>query len=307
MDKQNQVIIQQIRSFNRFYTNLLGLLNAHILDSNYSLTEVRILLEIDKTVNCSANTLINKLNIDRGYMSRIIKHFEEDGLITKELSSSDNRISLLMLTQKGKAVLSVLEEKSDYQVLGLIDHLPENEQKNLIKSMNHIKNTLLDGLSPITIRSFKPEDMDYIIGSHRTLYEAEYGFNHEFGDYVEEYVHKFMNHYDEDKENLWIAEENGKPVGMIAIVKVDDSTAQLRWFLLEPEARGRGLGNRLVKTALDFCRDKNYKQVFLWTVHVLDTARHLYKSHGFTLTESIEHDDLWGGNHLTEQRYDLYL
>lgn len=157
------------------------------------------------------------------------------------------------------------------------------------------------------IRSFNPEDVDYIIERHRTLYKTEYGFNHEFGDYVEEYVRKFMNYYDEGMENLWIAEENGKSVGMIAIVKADDSTAQLRWFLLEPEVRGRGLGNRLVKTALDFCKEKKYKQVFLWTVHVLDTARHLYKSHGFTLTESIEHDSLWGGNHLIEQRYDLYL
>jgi DNA-binding MarR family transcriptional regulator/GNAT superfamily N-acetyltransferase len=305
MNSKDDIIIKQIRDFNRVYTNILGLLNAHILDSSYTLTEVRILLEINKTEDCTANILISKLNVDRGYMSRIIKGFESNGLIVKTGSKTDNRISFLMLTQKGKEILSNLEGKSDDQVKSLIEHLSNDHQRKLIESMKFIKNTLLDGLNPISIRCFKPEDIEYIIDRHRALYEAEYGFTSEFGDYVEVYVRKFMEHHDENKEAIWIAEEKGAPVGVIAIVKVDDATAQLRWFLIEPALRGRGLGHKLMETAVGFCEEEGYNHVFLWTVNVLEPARHLYKEHGFSLTESNEHK-LWG-HQLTEERWDLSL
>lgn len=303
MDYKDDLIIKQIRDFNRVYTNILGLLNTHILDSSYTLTEVRILLEISKTIDCTANTLITKLTIDRGYMSRIIKGFENNGLIMKKSSQADNRISFLSLTQRGKEILAELEGKSDLQVKGLIDHLSNDHQRKLVESMKFIKNTLLDGINPISIRAFKPEDIEYIINRHRALYEIEYGFTSEFGDYVEEYVRKFMKHHDEDKEIIWIAEEKGMPVGVIAIVRVDDTTAQLRWFLIEPELRGRGLGHKLMETAIGFCKVKGYKHVFLWTVNILEPARHLYKEHGFSLTEYKEHE-LWG-HQLTEERWDL--
>jgi DNA-binding MarR family transcriptional regulator/GNAT superfamily N-acetyltransferase len=305
MDMKDDVAIKQVRDFNRVYTNILGLLNKHILDSPYTLTEVRILLEIKKTTNCTANTLITKLSIDRGYMSRIIKRFETNGLITKESAQTDNRKSFLRLTQKGKEVMSKLENKSDEQVKILMNHLSENNQRKLVESMNFIKNTLLDGLKPISIRTFTPKDIDYIIDRHRALYEAEFGFTSEFGDYVEEYVKKFMENFDASRETIWIAEENGVSVGVIAIVKADDITAQLRWFLIEPELRGRGLGHKLMNAAVDFSRDEGYKHIFLWTVNILAPARHLYKEHGFSLTEQKEHE-LWG-HHLTEERWDLSL
>lgn len=305
MDKKTLTSVEQIREFNRFYTNILGLLNKHILDSAYTLTEVRILLEIKKTIDCTANALITKLSIDRGYMSRIIKRFESNGLIVKEIAPVDNRISFLRLTEKGKEVMAELESKSVDQVEGLINQLSENELRKLVDAMKLIKNTLSDGLSPISIRSFEPKDIDYIIKRHRALYEKEFGFTSEFGDYVEEYVHKFNEHYDANKETIWIAEENGAPVGVIAIVKADDTTAQLRWFLIEPELRGRGLGHKLIDTAIEFCREKGYKHIFLWTVHILEPARHLYKQHGFSLTESKEHE-LWG-HHLIEERWDLSI
>ncbi|OGO77428.1 MAG: MarR family transcriptional regulator [Clostridiales bacterium GWB2_37_7] len=302
---KNDLTVEQIRDFNRFYTNILGLLNAHILDSPYTLTEVRILLEIKRTAACTANTLITKLSIDRGYMSRIIKRFESNGLITKESSQMDNRISFLRLTQKGKETMAALENKSDDQVKNLIEHISENDQRKLVKAMKYIKNTMLDGLRPISIRVFEPKDIAYVIDRHRSLYEAEFGFTSEFGDYVEEYVNKFVAHHDKSKETLWIAEENGAAVGVIAIVKVDDITAQLRWFLIEPELRGRGLGHRLMDAAIDYCKEKGYKHIFLWTVNILEPARHLYNAHGFSLTECKEHE-LWG-HHLVEERWDLSL
>jgi DNA-binding MarR family transcriptional regulator/GNAT superfamily N-acetyltransferase len=303
MDKKDSKVVEQIRDFNRFYTNILGLLNAHILDSSYTLTEVRILLEIKKTVDCTANTLITRLSIDRGYMSRIIKRFENNGLIIKESSQADNRISFLRLTQKGKETMSELESKSDDQVENLINHLSDNDQRKLVKAMKYIKNTILDGLKPISIRNFEPKDIEYIIDRHRVLYENEFGFTSEFGDYVEEYVKKFKEYHDPNKEAIFIAEEDGAPIGVIAIVKAEDTTAQLRWFLIEPDARGKGLGHKLMDTAIDFSKDKGYKHVFLWTVNILEPARHLYREHGFSLTECKEHE-LWG-HQLTEERWDL--
>lgn len=305
MSEKNNLITEQIRDFNRFYTNILGLLNSHILDSSYTLTEVRILLEIKNTIDCTANALISKLSVDRGYMSRIIKRFESKGLIIKENSTADNRINFLKLTENGKEILFQLESKSNEQVQGLIQHLSESDQRKLVNSMKYIKTTLLDGLSPISIRTFKPSDIDYIVARHRALYEIEYGFTQEFSDYVEKYAKKFMEHHDENHETIWIAEEKGSPVGVIAIVKADNTTAQLRWFLIEPDLRGRGLGHKLMITAIDFCKEKGYKHVFLWTVNILEAARHLYKEHGFSLTETNTHD-LWG-RHLTEERWDMEL
>jgi len=295
----------EIRSFNRFYTNILGLLDKHILDSPYSLTEVRILLEINKIKECTANNLIRKLAIDPGYMSRVLKRFENTGLIEKDISASDKRIALLHLTEKGKKILLELEERSNKQIEEFISHLTDSEQHEMVDSMKNIRSTLADGINKITIRDYDSKDVDYIISRHRDLYDMEYGFGSEFSDYVEKYVHKFDEDHDETKENIWIAEKDGKPVGMIAIVKADEATAQLRWFLIEPHMRGVGLGYKLMKTAIDFCIEKQYKHVFLWTVSILEAARVLYKRFGFELTESKANDS-WG-DPLTEERWDLNL
>lgn len=305
MENKGDLLVSEIRSFNRFYTNILGLLDKHILDSPYSLTEVRILLEIKKIKDCTAKKLIGKLAIDRGYMSRVLKRFENDGLVAKENSEADKRITILRLTPAGKSVLHELEERSDRQAESLISHLSWDEQQILVSSMKSIKNALVDGINPVKIRAYEPKDIDYIIKRHRELYDIEYGFGREFGDYVEKYVLEFDEHCDKDSENIWIAEADGKQVGVIAIVKVDDSTAQLRWFLIEPHMRSKGLGYRLMKTAVDFCGEKKYKHVFLWTVSILEAARTLYKQFGFELTES-KTNDTWGG-HLTEERWDIHM
>lgn len=305
MEPENSINIKKIRRFNRFYTDLLGLLNMHILQSNYSLTEVRILFEIDHMESCTANMLMDRLNIDRGYMSRILKEFESKGLIRKKNSSIDGRKFFLYLTSEGKDVLSALQDKSDKQIQKLISHLTESEQEKLVKSMEYISDALIDGISPIYIRPYQQKDIEYIIKRHRELYEAEYGFGSEFGDYVQKHILQFNECHDKDRENIWVAEANNGLVGVIALVKVDDFTAQLRWFLIEPEMRGRGLGHKLMKTVIDFCKEKNYRHVLLWTVSILDAARHLYKENGFELTET-KINDTWG-NRLTEERWDLHL
>lgn len=297
--------VSEIRSFNRFYTNILGLLDKHILDSPYSLTEVRILLEVSKMKDCTANKLISKLDIDRGYMSRVLKRFEANGLIAKESSEGDKRITILHLTEEGKKVMSELEDRSSRQVEKLIGHLPDSGKRELVDAMKKIRSALQEGVNPVIIRPYEARDLDYIIGRHRELYDEEYGFGPEFNSYVEKYVLKFHEHHDSERESIWIAEVDRKPAGMIAIVKAGDNTAQLRWFLIEPHLRGIGLGFKLMKTAVDFCKEKGYSHVFLWTVNILEAARSLYRRFGFELTQSKANDS-WGKD-LMEERWDLDL
>lgn len=297
--------ISQIRSFNRFYTNVLGLLAQHILDSGYSLTEVRVLLEISKVNHCTANTLVNQLEIDRSYMSRIIKRLEKDELITRIQSEQDNRVNFIAVTEKGSQTIGILNEKSDEQIASLIQHLNPNEVSKVLDSMKIIKNKISEVVSPITIRNFVPDDVYYVISRHRILYDTEYGLSSIFGDYVEKGVHHFAQYYDKEKECMLISEINGQPVGSIVIAKSDDETAQLRYFLLEPETRGRGLGHKLVDMALDFCRKKGYKHVFLETISSLKTARHIYASKGFKITQS--HKNPTWGEGVLEERWDLDL
>ena len=305
MEKQKDVV-SEVRSFSRFYTNIIGLLNQNILDSPYSLAEARILLEIKKTKDCTANVLADKLDVDRGYMSRILASFETRGLLTKQNSKEDGRILYLHLTQKGKQESDILEEKSDKQIEKLINHLSHKEKEKLIMALNYVEKSLSFGDNPVTIRGYRAEDVAFIIERHEALYQSEYGFTPGFTDYVRKYVVKFDEHHDEEKEYIWIAEQNGKQVGVIAVVKVDETTAQLRWLLIEPEMRGKGLGRKLVETALDFCKEKGYKHVFLLTLNILEAARHLYAGYGFELTETTENYD-WANRLILEERWEMDL
>ncbi|ADK13165.1 MULTISPECIES: bifunctional helix-turn-helix transcriptional regulator/GNAT family N-acetyltransferase [Clostridium] len=308
MKHRNLNIISEVRNFSRFYTNILGLLNQDILDSSYSLTEARILFEINKTKECTANILIDKLDIDKGYLSRILNRFKSDELIIKEKCSSDGRLNFLKLTENGKNILSSLSKKSDNQISKLTDHLDENEKENLVNSMRYIIKSLSYSKEVFNIRTYRVSDIEYIIEKHRELYKNEFGFSNIFGDYVEKYLIEFHRKYNSDLENIWIAEQNNKPVGVIAIAadKTDPSLAQLRWFLVEPNMRNSGLGHILLDTAINFCKDKNYKHIFLWTADVLKTARYLYGNYGFKLTESMD-NTTWTNHLVKEERWDLYI
>ncbi len=297
--------IAHIRSFNRFYTNVLGLLDRHLLDSGYSLTEARVLFEIGKMDYCTANTMVNQLNIDCSYMSRIIKRFELNQLVVKTQSQKDSRVNCIMLTEKGRQEVDELSQKSDAQVKKMIETLSQAELIEVMDAMEVIQNRISNAVSPIIIRNFIKSDIDYVIMRHQDLYEKEYGLSSVFRSYVEKNVHYFYEHFDDQKECMLIAELDGHPVGSIVIVKVDDKIAQLRYFLLEPETRGRGLGNKLVDMVLDFCREKGYQHIFLETISFLQAARHIYKSKGFEITQTHENPE-WGKDVL-EERWDLDL
>ncbi len=297
--------ITQIRRFNRFYTNVLGLLNQSILDSGYSLTEARILYEIGKTNPCSANQLSARLNIDRGYMSRVLKDFARKGLITRGISQKDSRIYEIRLTRAGMEAARNLNRKSEEQLAKLTAPLDETAMMELTRAMTVIQSKLSDALQKASIRDFTLEDIPYVIAQHQALYAEEYGLSPVFEAYVEKSVRQFAQKFDGEKECMLIAEQDGRPVGSIAIVRAGEDIAQLRYFLLEPEARGQGLGNALVVRALAFCRQKGYRSVFLETISVLEAARHIYAKNGFVRTHT--HENMEWGSGVTEERWELAL
>lgn len=305
MNADIKTSVNEIRSFNRFYTDILGLLNKYILESEFSLTEARILLEINLNENCTSNKLMTLLNVDKGYLSRILKKFDEIKLIKKIPSNTDGRLFNLSLTHEGERKLQEIHDKSNKQIEKLIDKLNESELDLILSSMNSIETILKKDNHEITIRRYNETDLDYIITRHLEIYKSEYCFGPEFEYYVKKYILQFNENHDDNSEAIWIAESNGKRVGAIALVKVDEETAQLRWFIIEPDMRGKGLGNQLMKTLIEFCKEKKYTHVFLWTVSILKTARHLYEKYNFSLTESKPNND-WGLS-LIDERWDLYL
>ena len=294
----------RIRQFNRFYTNFIGLVNKTILTSEYSLAEVRVMLEIDKAKGCTASQLIKVLQIDRGYLSRMLRHFKNEELIATHAAVQDKRSQILTLTEKGAAVFAELSQASTDQLLAILKSISDYEQEKIVRYMETIQ-MILSGkhVAPITIRPYQAGDAGYIAYRHGVLYAKEYGLDPVFEKYVFASLMDYLNNPASGK--IWIAEVHGEIVGFIAIVKVDEKTAQLRWFLIEPEFRGQGLGRCLMTEAVAYCKEQNIAHVFLWTFAELDAARHLYRSFGFVRTEE-EQNNTWK-NDLMEEKWDLTL
>lgn len=296
--------IAHIRSFNRFYTHLLGLLDRHILDSDFSLTEARVLLEISKSERCQANALADRLKIDRSYMSRIVRRLEGKGLLARA-AAKDGRALDISITPQGRAVLVELDGRSEAQVLSLIKGLPQAELTAVLDAMNLIRDRFSQAVYPVTIRGYQPGDEAYIIRRHRELYREEYGLDEVFAGFVDGLVHTFVAKLDPACECVLIAESEGHPLGSIAIARADGGEAQLRFFLLEPEARGFGLGLKLTEAALDFARKAGYTHIFLETISILTSARTIYRRMGFRVTHTHPQAD-WG-REVLEERWEMDL
>lgn len=299
-------VITEIRGFNRFYTNILGLLDQHILDSGYSLTESRVIFEISKTECCTANQLCSVLDIDRSYMSRIIRRFENEGLITRNTSSQDSRNMEIHLTEKGNEIFHDLNNRSNEQIEKFISKFNEKEWEDLIHSMRTVKKYFSIATKNIDIRPFKAEDVEYVIDRQLSLHESERQFTTEtWKKYLTQGVLDLVDKFDENKDCMYILECDGNAAGCVAITHVSEDVAQLRYFFLEPEVRGMGAGTALLNKALDFCREKKYTHVFLWTVSAQETARTLYKKAGFEITETSE-NNTWG-TPVLEEKWDMDL
>ncbi|GAB6107759.1 bifunctional helix-turn-helix transcriptional regulator/GNAT family N-acetyltransferase [Fusibacter bizertensis] len=303
---KNIAKINSIRRFNRFYTNVLGLVDQHILDSNYSLTEARILFELNEIGRCMANTLSARLNIDKSYLSRIIARFEKNGLISKEISSDDNRANFIELTEKGIDTIRNLAQKSNSQIEQLLASLSDDEWDEVHTAMDTIMKHFTKATTEISIRPFTPADIDFIISRQIKLYENEYGFTTEvWKSYVRNGVNQLVTQFDISRDCLYILEYGGQPSGCIAIAHTSAETAQLRFFFVEDKLRGLGAGHKLIDMAINFCREKLYKHVFLWTFSDLEAARHLYALKGFHIEDKHENNE-WGSP-IIEERWILEL
>lgn len=309
MSNKSQVV-SDIRSFNRFYTGMIGLLNQHILDSNLSLSEVRVLYEIGQLGKCTAGQLISILKIDGGYLSRMLKKFEKNGWLTRQQSTADGRTFFLHLSASGKKMLAGLEEKSTGEIRTLTAPLSEKQQLQVAGAMKTIQQVLSAGegapVSDIHIRyNLLPGDVGYLIYLHGQLYARESGYNLEFEAYVCKTFYEFLPTYNPAKDRMFLAIADNQIVGSVAILGSSRHLAQLRWFLIHPDYRGRGLGKKLLEEALLFCRAKDYQKVYLMTTSMQETAIALYKKAGFRKTGE-KHLQLWG-QQLYEQRYDMDL
>jgi DNA-binding MarR family transcriptional regulator/GNAT superfamily N-acetyltransferase len=300
--------VEAIRRFNRLFTRRIGVLREGLLHSSYSLTEARVLFELANREELSASELVRELGLDPGYMSRTLGGLERQGLVEKVRSETDGRRRILSLTAEGEEAFEVLDSRSREEVSEMLGALSEEEQRRLLEAMRTIEGIFEKGLKfsePFVLRPHEPGDMGWVVYRHGVLYAGEYGWDERFEALVARIVADFIDGYDPKKERCWIAEMGGDRVGCVFVVKATDTVAKLRLLLVEPEARGVGLGSRLVEECIRFARNRGYEKLTLWTNSVLDAARHIYEEHGFVLVEEEEHHSF--GHDLVGQNWELAL
>ncbi len=297
--------IADIQGFHKVYQNLFKSVDTAVIEAGYSLTEKDVLLEISKTERCTANILIGQLGIDRSYMSRMLKLFEKKGLIRKTPSDTDSRIKYIHLTDFGREEFNRLSDIQNRQIACAFEKLAPEDADAICAALVMTRNKLSDANDVITIRPFRQSDIEYVISRHKTLYYAERHLSGTFSAYVDKIVYDFVDRFHPETDCLNILECNGVPAGSIAIKKAGEDTAQLRFFMLEPEMRRRGYGNRLMDMALDFCRSKGYRTVFLLTITAQVIARHIYETHGFYKVSSSDRSE-WGEG-VIEEYWELHL
>lgn len=300
--------IAAVRQFNRFYTGQIGLLEDGYLDSPFSLTQVRVLFELANRERPTASELARDLGLDPGYLSRTLLAFRNQGLLDRMPSKADGRQRTLSLTTRGLEVFASLDQRSHDDCGTLVGRLSPFEQTRLVEAMETIRTLLGDRPEPrvpYMLRSPHPGDMGWVVQRHGALYSQEYGWDQTFEALVAEIVAHFVRSYEPRLEGCWIAEREGRNVGSIFCVKKSDTEAQLRLLLVEPEARGLGIGRRLVDECVGFARSAGYLKVVLWTNDVLVSARRIYEAAGFRLVEEERHRTF--GRDLVGQNWELPL
>lgn len=282
-----------VRRFNRFYTKAFGLLQKRLLDSPYSLAEARVLYDLANHAPLTARDIAADLTLDPGYLSRILKRFETDGLLRRERCTKDGRSQQLSLSPQGRTEAARMADLANEEVGCMMAHLNGDERDELVRAMQTVESTLT-GQTPqrtLLIRDHRPGDAGWVIEMHSKFYAREYGFNQNFEALVARIVADFLTNHDAARERFWVAEMDGKPVGSIFLVRENNTVAKLRLLLLAPEARGLGLGNKLVEECISFAHNAGYSRVELWTNAVLSAARHLYEKAGFYLVREETHTD----------------
>jgi DNA-binding MarR family transcriptional regulator/GNAT superfamily N-acetyltransferase len=300
--------VDAVRSFNRFYTKQIGVLHEGLLGSPYSLTEVRVLYELAHRERPTATDLVRELGVDAGYLSRILRGFSRRGLIVRTPSPADGRQTLLSLTAQGRTAFAPLNARSHAEVAALLGALPAAAQADVIAAMGTIQRRLgaqPAPKAPYLLRSHQPGDMGWVIHRHGALYAREYGWDETFEALVAEIAARFIRHFDATRERCWIAEREGEVAGSVFLVKQSATVAKLRLMYVEPDARGLGIGSRLVEECIRFARLVGYRKMVLWTNSVLRAARHIYQKAGFRLIRSEPHHSF--GHDLVGETWELQL
>ena len=302
--------IAAVRRFSRFYTRRIGLLHEGLLGGPLSLPEGRIVYELAQRENINARELGAELDLDSGYVSRLLRGLEDKGLIARRPSEEDARQNFISLTALGREAFSAVDQRSRQEIGAMLEKLSPAERRRLTAALGEAE-LLLGGAAaerpaaPYVLRPPRIGDMGWIVHRQAALYAREYGWDETFEALIAEIVAAFIRNFDSRRERCWIAERNGAIVGSVFLVRGGEGVAKLRLLYVEAEARGLGIGRRLVDECIFFARDCGYERLTLWTNDILSSARRIYQTAGFRLVAEEPHHSF--GHDLIGQTWDLDL
>ena len=302
--------IEAVRRFNRFYTRQLGLLREGLLKSPYSLSEARVIYELAQREGVTAAQLAVELGMDPGYLSRMLRGFRKAGLIERKRSEADRRRRHLSLTEAGREAFAALDAASRAEIEAVLTARTEEDQARLVAAMERIEavlGTAPEPRPPYVLRPPRSGEFGWVVERHGVLYAREYGWNEAFEGLVAEIVARYLRELDPERERCWIAERNGRKVGSVFLVRHPEreGVAKLRLLLVEPEARGLGIGRRLVRECSAFAREAGYRVITLWTNSVLTAARAIYEREGYVLVHTEAHHSF--GHDLVSETWEMSL
>lgn len=300
--------IAAVRRFNRFYTQKIGVLREGLWQTRLSLTEARVLYELAQRDRPTAAELGRALGLDAGYLSRILRRFAHDGLLARRRSATDGRQSHLSLTARGRRAFAAIDRRSAAEIRGLLKPLDAATQARVVGAMAAIERALGDGRAerePFVLRPHRPGDIGWVVSRHGALYAQEYGWDESFEALVAEIAGAFLKNFDPKRERCWIAERDGENIGSVFLVKQSATVAKLRLLLVEPSARGLGVGRRLVQECIETARKLGYRKLVLWTQDILHAALGIYRAAGFRLVKEEPHHSF--GDDLVGQYWELKL
>src|SRR2546421_1556683 len=303
--------IAAIRRFSRFYPRQLGLLQESLVHTPFSLTEARVLYELAHRDTVTASELAADLDLDHGYLSRILRRFAEDGLLAKKRAPDDGRQSVITITAKGRKAFAPLNKGSHDQVTAMLEKLSVADQARVVGAMNTVKSLLgvswqnSPSVPAIILRPHQPGDMGWVTSVHGAIYAQEYGWDMSFEALVGKITAEFIENFDAKRERCWIAEFDGERVGSVFVVAKNNEGAKLRLLIVDPRARGLKLGTRLVGECLRFAKAAGYSSMTLWTQSILTAARGIYQRAGFELVGEEPHHSF--GADLIGETWDIQL